>query len=209
MGTGKAERGGKDYRGRVASEAEAMFILGDRATWKTDELRWQKILEDSAAVLRLADEEKLAVQSGTTAYCVHALRKCATRVVQAPSAVFRGLRREGPLSEGLAYCGNGRRAYGNDGQPLDVNLDSFVFVVYANPQGYVFDWDWVEADENDLSIPRAAFERFNSRIAQSAAVLVDVENLQPGKFVPGPWYSRRGDCIFYYISDAIICEPRQ
>jgi hypothetical protein len=159
-------------------------------------------MAESPSVLRLADKERAAIQGGTPAYCVHALVKCATRVVQAPSAVFRGLRREGQLTDGLAYCGKPKRAYGNDAQPLKQSLDEFVFVVYADAQGYVFDWDWVHADPSDPSVPRGASERFTSRVEVPTAVLVGVDNLQVGEFQAKGWHSRRGDCIFYYISDS-------
>jgi hypothetical protein len=142
------------------------------------------------------------VEGGTPAYCVHALLKCATRVVQAPSAVFRGLRREGRLRDGMAFCGNPKRAYGNDGQSIDTNLDGLIFVVYADDQGYVFDWDWTQADPSDPSVPRDASQRFVARVPAPSAVLIGVENLRAGSFKSGPWHSCRGDCIFYCISDA-------
>jgi hypothetical protein len=201
-GVSRGTVGGKDYRGRDASEAEILFLLGDRPSWHADELKLQKLLEESPTVLRLADQERMALEGGTPAYCVHALQKCATRVVQAPSAVFRGLRREGRLSEGIAYCGDAKRAYGNDGQPIGAELDGFVFVVYADAQGYVFDWDWAEAETNDPSVPCAASERFTARIEAAAAVLIGADDLHAGNFIPNAWHSRRGDCIFYYISDA-------
>ncbi len=194
--------GGKDYRGRHASAAEIMFLLGDRETWSADELRLQATMADAPDVLRLADEEHIALQTGTPAYCLHALRKCATRVVQAPSAVFRGLRREGKLTEGIAYCGHPKRAYSNDGSPLKQPLDGFIFVVYADPEGFVFDWDWVPADQNDPSVPENASQRFTSRVKQQTAILVGIEDLTIGEFKANAWYSTRGDCIFYYISDS-------
>ncbi len=200
-GIGRVTAGGKDYRGRFASEAEILFLLGDQSTWSADQTRLQQIMAESPSVLRLADEERAAVQGGTPAYCVHALLKCATRVVQAPAAVFRGLRREGQLTEGLAYCGIPKRAYGNDAQPLNQSLNGFVFVVYADAQGYVFDWDWVQADPSDPSVPDGASERFTSRVEAPTAVLVGVDDLHIGEFRARGWYSRRGDCIFYYISD--------
>jgi len=201
-GIGRATGGGKDYRGRMASEAEVLFILGDRSTWSADESRLKQVLGQSTSVPHLADEERTALQTGTPAYCLHALLKCATRVVQAPLAVFRRLRREGPLADGVAYCGDPKKAYGNHGQPLAVKLDGLVFVVYADEQGYVFDWDWVEADATDPTTPRDASLRFTSRTEVPNTVFVGVNDLRAGEFRPGAWHSRRGDCIFYYISDA-------
>jgi len=201
-GIGLGTTGGKDYRGRVASEAELLFLLGDRTTWSADETNLQRAMAQSPRVLRLADEERVAVQGGTPAYCVHALLKCATRVVQAPSAVFRGLRREGRLEEGIAYCGIPKRAYGNDGRPLEQNLTGFVFVVYTDAEGFVFDWDWVQADPSDPGIPEGAAERFTSQLEVPNAVLLGIDDLQAAEFRAKGWYSPRGDCIFYYISDA-------
>ena len=201
-GVGHSKVGGKDYRGRVASAAEIEFLLGDRESWSADELKLQRMMAESPSVLHLADEERRAVQGGTPAYCVYALVKCATRVVLAPSAVFRGLRKEGQLTEGFAYCGKPKRAYGNDARPLNESLDGFVFVVYTDAQGYVFDWDWVHADPNDPTVPDGAQDRFTSRVEAPSAVLAGVDDLQIGEFQANGWYSRRGDCIFYYISDS-------
>jgi hypothetical protein len=201
-GIGRGTVSGRDYRGRTASEAEVMFVLGDRSTWSADELRLQERMAEVPSVLQISDEERAAIQDGTPAYCVHALLKSATRVVQAPSAVFRGLRHDGQLQNGVAYCGNPKRAYGNDGQPISESLAGFIFVVYADAQGYVFDWDWVEADADDPSVPRDAAERFTTSVEAPSAVLVGLDDLRAGEFKPGPWHSRRGDCIFYYISDA-------
>lgn len=100
---------GRDDRGRTASEAEVNFVLGDRSTWSADELMLQERMAEVPSVLRISDEERAAIQDGTPAYCVYALSKSATRVVQAPSAVFRGLRHEGQLIDGIAYCGNPKR----------------------------------------------------------------------------------------------------
>ncbi|MFN0168667.1 MAG: hypothetical protein ACKV22_19765 [Bryobacteraceae bacterium] len=201
-GVRRGELGGKDYRGRVASKAEIAFLLGDRESWGADEDKLRKLMAESPTILRLADEERHDLEEGTPAYCLHALEKCATRVVLAPSAVFLGLRSEGALADGVAYCGNPKYAYGNDGTRIGADLDGFVFVVYADAERYVFDWDWVEADPDDPSIPRYSSERFSYRTESTNSVLVGVEGLKAGEFVPRAWHSRRGDCIFYYISDA-------
>jgi hypothetical protein len=104
--------------------------------------------------------------------------------------------------EGLAYCGKPKRAYGNDALPLNQNLDGFVFVVYVDAQGYVFDWDWVHSEPNEPTVPRGASERFASRVEVPTSILAGVDDLKVGEFQPRGWYSRRGDCIFYYISDS-------
>src|SRR6266446_6102790 len=117
-GIGRGTVSGRDYRGRTASEAEVTFVLGDQSTWSADELALKKRMAEAPSVLQISDEERAAIQDGTRAYCVHALLKSATRVVQAPSAVFQGLRHEGELLNGIAYCGNPKRAFGNDGRPI-------------------------------------------------------------------------------------------
>ncbi|HYL82917.1 MAG TPA: hypothetical protein VE263_01685, partial [Candidatus Angelobacter sp.] len=63
-------------------------------------------------------------------------------------------------------------------------------------------WDWVQADPGDPSVPSGASDRFISRVEVPTAVLVGVDDLQVREFQARGWYSRRGDCIFYYISDS-------
>jgi hypothetical protein len=193
---------GRDYRGSDVSEREILFWLGDPATWHADEARIQAREQSSPLILQISEEDKNALISGTPAYAVYSLQRSASRVVSSPQAVYRGLRQTGPLSKGLAFCGHPRRAYGNDGTPVDAALETMLFMVFADADGYVFDWDWVKTESSDSSSPDHAGHRFAERIqTPPQAVLTGVDDLKPGTFSPNAWFCTRGDCIFYYISD--------
>ena len=78
-----------------------------------------------------------------------------------------------------------------------------VFVVYSDAEGYVFDWDWVKTENDDVSSLDHAKHRFSEQLQTPPdAVLVGADELKPGEFSPKAWLCTRGDCIFYYISDA-------
>ena len=95
---------------------------------------------------------KSAPSGGSTPLCHLGVSQCARRTVLAPTWVFKGLKRgEGGLSKvnnGWAFCGKPRKAYRNDGTPFPAP-EGMVHMVYADEEGYVFDWDWVR--ENPMS----------------------------------------------------------
>jgi hypothetical protein len=198
---------GKDYEGTAVSEAEVRFQLGDPATWEAERAALQERMDARPLILRLdaVDLEHLATQP---AYVTFGLKECARRTVLAPTQVFRDLKR-GPvcpenLREAWAFCGKPRRAVDNSGQPVPAP-DGMVFVVYADAEGYVFDWDWVEENPHERGCPINPELRFGDPIVWSGDAVLEL----PESF-PDPqfdWtqvcYSPRGDCIFCYILEDV------
>ena len=144
-------------------------------------------------------------------YVVYGLRHSATELVQSPTAMYRGLRREGRLREGFAFSGRLHLAYNNEGRPV-VSPPGMVYVVYADPEGYVFDWDWVQEDPHHPGHPIDSELRFTGGPEQSPspAVLKGIDDLKPAQpFNPRlAWPSSRGDCIFCYFSDQFAFADR-
>src|SRR5262249_48280900 len=83
--------------------------------------------------------------------------------------------------------------------------EGMVFVVYADADGYVFDWDWVEENPHEPGCLLDPEIRFGCPI-----VLGRDASLELPRSLPDPqfdWtqacYSPRGDCIFCYITDDV------
>jgi hypothetical protein len=207
-GKGARETPGKDYQGNAISEAEARFQLGDRATWDVEREILQERLDAKPLILRLdpADVSHLATQPR---YVALGLKECARRVVLAPTHVFRDLKRgeasPDNLSEALAFCGKPRRAVDTSGQLVRPPED-MVFVVYADAEGYVFDWDWVEENPHEPGCPVDPEIRFGSPIDQlgrDASLELPTQLPDPQFDWTQACYSPRGDCIFCYIIDDV------
>jgi hypothetical protein len=206
-GKGIQDAPGKDYEGVAISDSEARFQLGDRATWEAERRGLQERLDAKPCVLHLdpVDVSHLATQPG---YVTFGLKECARRTVLAPTQVFRDLKRAevcpDNLRGALAFCGKPRRAVDNSGKTSPPPGD-MVFVVYADTEGYVFDWDWVEENSHEPGCPVDPELRFGSPV-----VLGRDASLQLPEHLPDPqfdWtqacYSPRGDCIFCYITDDV------
>jgi len=210
-GTGHAERPGRNYAGTEVSEAEALFGLGEPSTWDAERARVAQRMAAKPLVLRLDESDRRAVVGGMPGYVVHGLRLSATRLVQSAAVMYRGLRREGRLKDGYAFCGRQGQAYDNDGQPI-APPPEMVYVVYADPDGYVFDWDWVREAPSHPGHPIDPELRFTGDPEPHVpeAVIVGVEDLQPApQFNPqlaAP--SPRGDCIFCYFSEEFAFAER-
>lgn len=130
-------------------------------------------------------------------YVVHNLLHLVPAVLAAPSAVFRGLRDAGDLTEGWSFVGSPGFAYDARGTRVAAPA-GMCFMVFVSPDGYVFDWDWVPE-----SGPTERAVRFGQAAPVVTRRLVGSESLAAGSFVPvEPWYSRRGDCVFCYFSPA-------
>ncbi len=206
-GKGAQDAPGKDYEGVAVSEAEARFQLGDKATWEAEQSALQKRLDAEPLVLRLDREDvsHLAIQP---AYVTFSLKECAQRTVLAPAKVFRELKRgEGcpdNLREALAFCGKPRRAVDNFGQTGPDPRD-MVFVVYADAEGYVFDWDWVEDNSHEPGCPVDRKRRFGDPIDLGRDATLELpERLPEPKFDrTQACYSPRGDCIFCYLTEDV------
>jgi len=194
---------GRDYSGAEVSAAEVWFNVGSPEENELDRALSRASKEIRPRVLRVDQQDIEAIRHGMPGYVIHELRECARRVVQSPTVIFQGIRGRGRLTGGRAYCGKPRRAFGNDGKPLAAPNEA-VYCVYVDPDGFVFDWDWVQEDRNRPGYPEHYRVRFANPIAEpSEAVLTLPSDLAPESFRKSKaWHSYRGDCMFFYASDA-------
>ena len=198
---------GRDYEGTPVSEAEVRFQLGEQKTWERDRRVLQDRLDAAPMILRLDPEDAthLRTQPG---YVTFGLKECARRTVLAPTQVFRDLQRAERCPENLrgalAFCGQPRWAVNNQGQGVRPP-DGMVFAVYADAEGFVFDWDWVQENPHEPGSPIDCRIRFGDPIELGRDAYLDIpESLPDPEF---DWtkvcYSPRGDCIFCYITDDV------
>jgi hypothetical protein len=194
----------RDFAGQQATEAEVVFALGTPDEREAARRRVEVRMAADPVLLRLSTEDRGAVAAGMPGYVVHGLLYCAPEVVQAPTAVFEGLRGEGRLARGRAYCGVPRQAYDNDGNPVP-RPDKMVYVIYTDAEGYLFDWDWVREGDKP-GFPCGYEERFRREVEgwrQQDFRLVGLDGLRPSGFRKDQaWFSQRGDCVFWYSSDS-------
>ncbi len=204
-GKGTSAATGRDYEGRAVSEAEVRFKLGEPGEQDQDEPARRVRREARPLVFRVGPEDLNSLRS-LPAYVAHGLMKCARKTVLAPTAVYRGLNRGDkapqPLRDGWAICGKPGRAYDNDGQPVPPPA-GMVYVVYADTNGYVFDWDWVQEDPHAPGHPLDSAIRFGNLVHETREMVLDLpERIDPGQFDRNkPATSPRGDCIFCYLAD--------
>jgi hypothetical protein len=205
-GKGASDSPGKDYEGRAASEAEVRFKLGEPATSDREQARILARRDAKPVVLRLtkADFRSLVHQPG---YVTHGLFQCARKAVLAPTAVYRGLNRgeKAPLqvANGWAICGKPNRAYDNDGRKVLPPAD-MLYMVYADEDGFVFDWDWVAEDAHHPGHPLDNDLRFGDLIREPGEFVLDLPDALPACSFDSSFvaYSARGDCVFCYILDS-------
>lgn len=199
-GTGAGSAVRKNFNGIGVTEAEVAFSIGKKG--RSAQARVAERMKAAPVLLQLDTEERKAVTGGMPAYVAHELASCATKVVQAPTAVFEGLRDEGSLKQGRAYTGRPKWAYDNAGRRIP-HPAGMVYVVYADRANFVFDWDWVKEDPHHPGRPVGWASRFTRPLdLPQEAALVGVEDLAPNPFRPKTWWrSSRGDCAFFYISD--------
>lgn len=196
---------GKDYVGAPTSEAEMRFKLGEASTWESDRAVLRSRAETPPLVLRVHQEdiEHLAAQP---AYVTYGLLNCARKTILAPTAVFKGLNRGDDcppeLKDGSAFCGKPRQAFDNEGHAIPAP-EGMVYMVYADEEGFVFDWDWVQESVEEPGFPIDSSLRFgNPCELNSDAVLELPEGVKPGTFdAKQATYSSKGDCIFCYMTD--------
>jgi hypothetical protein len=162
-------------------------------------------------VLRVDDHDRNAAINGMPSYVAYGLRHSATKLVQCATVLYRNLRRHGTLQNGYAFCGRLTTAFDNDGKPIPPP-DGMIYVVFADPDGYVFDWDWVREHPHHPGHPVDPELRFsgNPEPAVPETILVGVEDINPApRFDPRPaWVSEKGDCIFCYFSDEFAFADR-
>jgi hypothetical protein len=140
------------------------------------------------------------------AYVRHGLLNSATKTVLAPTVVFEGLNRgEGSperLRKGLTFCGKPRWIYDGGGQRKSAP-EGLVYLVYADQERCVFDWDWVKENPGEPGYPIDWRLRFGNPITLPAEAALEV----PPTVTAGTFdhtkaaYSERGDCVFCYTCD--------
>lgn len=205
-GKGSSDTPGKDYEGRTATEVEVRFKLGEPATYDREEARNLARREAKPFVLKLAkaDLGSLARQPG---YVTHGLFHCARKTVLAPTAVYRGLKRgeKAPprVANGWAICGKPNRAYDNEGRKLSPPTD-MLYMVYADSDGFVFDWDWVAEDSHQPGHPLDNDLRFGELIMEPGEFVLDLPDAIPAYSFDSSFAgsSPRGDCVICYMLDA-------
>jgi len=205
-GKGVSEKKGKDYEGQPISEAEVRFKLGEPVD--ADRLAEKIATRDKAVpvVFKVARHDLDSLKD-QPAYVSHNLLKCARKVVLAPTAVYRDLRRgdKAPkrLRNGWAICGKPNRACDNDGRLIPIP-PGMVFMVYADADGFVFDWDWVLESAETPGHPLDPELRFGELQTVAPEMVLDL----PGSLPTGEFDSSvvassfLGDCVFCYLTDS-------
>jgi hypothetical protein len=198
-----------DHGGTEVREASVQSY--DPASQDVDQQLRERPMMAKPLVLRLDEADRRAVAGGMPAYVAYGLRYSATKLVQSATVMYPGLRRVGRLREGYAFCGRLQQAYGNEGEAMSPP-DGMVYVVYVDPDGYVFDWDWVQEERHHPGYPIDTELRFMGDPVAPApeAVLVGVEDLAPARpFDPRQAHpSPRGDCIFCYFREEFAFADR-
>lgn len=204
-GKGSSDRPGKDYEGRSVSEAEVRFKLGESADLEKDRDRIRARREAEPVGFRVREEDLRSLQT-LPPYVTHGLMKCAKKTLLAPTAVYRGLNRGSKalrrLQEGWAVCGKPNRAYDNEGRAVSAPA-GMLYMVFADKDGYVFDWDWVREDDAAPGHPLNMELRFHNPVEEKRELVLDLpDHLDAGHFdAAKPAPSRTGDCVFCYMTD--------
>lgn len=88
-------------------------------------------------------------------------------ILQQPTAVFEGLRRDEDEDRGAAgwrcYCGVPAHAYRTDGSATRP-YPGQVYLVFVNDEGVVYNWRWEQADLDDPLLPVDHQTRFKKRL---------------------------------------------
>jgi hypothetical protein len=203
-GKGVSAVAGRDYEGQRISEAEMRFRLGAPDTWDADHAEVRRARSAKPRVLTV-DPDDLAQLQFMPSYVTHELLNCARKAVLAPTSVFKGLRRgDGSppeVDDGWAFCGKPRHAFRNDGSACPA-APGMVYLVYADVSNHVFDWDWVREHPQDHGFPLDWNLRFGNPHPMDTDLVLDLpRNLAPGSLDQArAGYSKRGDCIFCYIT---------
>lgn len=109
--------------------------------------------------LTIVEDDVAALLDGP-GHHVHELQHLVPQVVRKQScvAVFEGLRQDGGLAGGRAYCGRPARAFTNAGEETPPH-EGMCFVVFVNEHSQIFDWDWVPC-ANGFGLPVDWAQRF-------------------------------------------------
>ena len=85
----------------------------------------------------------------------------------------RGEKAPARLKNGWAICGKPNRAYDNGGRKLQPPAD-MLYMVYADADGFVFDWDWVAEDPLHPGHPLDNDLRFGELIREPGEFVLDL-----------------------------------
>jgi hypothetical protein len=85
-----------------------------------------------------------------------------------------------------------------------------VFMTYADADGFVFDWDWVQEDPHAPGHPLDVALRFGNPVPVTSEMVLDIPATSPtGEFNSTvATYSEVGDCIFCYMTDECAYAER-
>jgi hypothetical protein len=152
-------------------------------------------------IINVNKHDLAAIATGMPGYVFYGLIYCVKEVFSSPTVVFAGAS-SGSLRDGLVFCGKPAHSYNNKGEQLDPPSD-MIYMAYVNRSGSLFDWDWVPEDPDKPGYPVGWQARFNHPLPQPPKATLELpKNLYPSAFNSNhAWYSREGDCIFWYSSD--------
>lgn len=190
---------GKTLRGRRVTMTEVENDLGSPSSWRDAASAVLQHEQHVRPIVKLAPADQAELGKHPQ-YVAYSLARCARRVLEAPRAVFEGLRRDNDPT-GRAYCGRPALMFDNagDAHPAPKGM---VYIVYMR-NNHVFDWDWVKADPHDSDLPIDWRVRFNRRLPDLKPLTLDgVGSHPPNRFSSKECvYSGIGDCIFAYFLD--------
>lgn len=202
---GKLDR----FKSTVVSEEEVAFRLGHVDSAFLEQLDDER--KRRPIVLRV-DPEDLESLRQDPAYVTHSLTRCVPRVLASPTSIYKGIRRDGRLQGGYAFCGLPGFAMKNDGARIEAPKNK-IFCVYVTENHTVFDWDWIQANPENPREPSEAENRFVASVSLDKFPDVTVPGLEgvtPGEFKRNrPWASIPGDCVFMYFSDELAFADRE
>jgi hypothetical protein len=123
-------------------------------------------LDGGTCVVQLRQERILAVgrrSRGQAMECGYIV----PHILQHPTAVFEGLRREedeDPRGAGWrCYCGLPTHSYTRDGSEAPP-YPRQVYLVFVDDEGVAYNWRWEQADPTDLRLPANHEDRFTRRL---------------------------------------------
>lgn len=186
----------KTLKPSIATLDDVVRRLGPRSTWDdaVASVREDGARQRPTIMLAAADSAHLEKHPP---YVAHNLFSCARSVLQAPKAAFEGTRTDGAPVQ--AYCGLPVFMYDNEGKRKPAP-EKKVYVVYVR-KGYVFDWDWVDADPGNRFYPVLHEQRFTKQILGQPMNLGCERREVHDKFDPSVGvHSQVGDCIFAYFA---------
>lgn len=192
-GSAHQESPGRDYTGSSISQAEFDFRNKSVPAWDLIARELEEREARRPTLVRLDDEE-IEDLKHKPKYVLDELLRYGRPTVFNPSCVFTGIRETGRLKKrGFAYCAKPEGA-----------AEHLLFAVFADEEGFVFDWGWVEEDRHNSGFPCDAQSRFHQSLPiKSNARLVGTDQLKHDSFRPvTAVHSTRGDCILFYFNDS-------